>query len=101
MPGGMPGNTAFQLNASPEQGGVQLYPVPANDELTVEYDLPTTGKVNLSIFNQVGQLVHQQAVNQEAGRLKTQLNTADLPTGVYMLHIQQAGESMIQKFVKK
>ncbi len=85
-------------NILPNQFGLsQNYPNPFNPATTIEYSLPGRSRVNLSVYNVMGQLV-QTLINgeQSAGSYKiewdgTAMSGSRAATGVYFYRLQ-AGE---------
>ncbi len=60
------------------------YPNPFNSTVTIRYEMPTAGKVQLEIFNLLGQKV-ATLVNdfRDMGTYSQQWNATDVPSGVY------------------
>jgi hypothetical protein len=77
----------------------QNFPNPFNPTTTIQYDLPVSSKVNLVVFNTLGQVV-AQLVNgvQEAGTQKVQFNAQNLTSGVYIYKISVSNGD--QKFTQ-
>jgi len=66
-------------------GLFQNYPNPFNPSTTIGYDLPNQMKVELQVFNLLGQKV-RDLVNevQSAGRHEVSFDASSLPSGVYL-----------------
>jgi hypothetical protein len=75
------------------------YPNPFNQLTTIEYKLPETGKVLLSVFNLVGEQI-AVLVNEEqaSGTYKVDFDGSGLASGGYMYKIEVVGES--RNFIK-
>ena len=66
----------------------QNYPNPFNPSTIIEYDLPVSGHVTLSIYNVMGQKVTDLVNgNQNAGSYKLSWNATSLASGVYFYRI--------------
>jgi hypothetical protein len=62
----------------------QNYPNPFNPSTNISYSLPEPGKVELAIFNVVGQKVATLVDDyQSAGKHEVQFDAFDIPSGVY------------------
>ena len=67
----------------------QNYPNPFNPETSIEYALPISGKVTLSVYNILGQEVKVLVDGQkEAGYHKVQWDAHGMASGVYFYRIQ-------------
>jgi hypothetical protein len=72
-----------------ESLSVSAYPNPFNDAATVEFELPFgIREVELTLYNLLGQVVHQEVLAATTSHLHYQLNANDLPSGVFILHCQ-------------
>ncbi|MFI5252428.1 MAG: S8/S53 family peptidase [Bacteroidota bacterium] len=71
---------------------LQNYPNPFNPTTNISYDIPASGKVTLSVFDVLGQLVSTLVDrDQQAGRYHVQFNGSSLPSGVYFYRIMVTG----------
>lgn len=81
----------------------QNYPNPFNPETTINYELPTTVKVKLKIFDLLGRevrtLVNQvQPAGQHQARWDGKDNEGrDIPSGIYLVRIESAEFVKVRK----
>lgn len=81
------------VNLRHPENGVQVYPNPAKEQLTVRL----TGAwkdAGLRLFSLTGQLVHAQTADS-----LTVINTAVLPAGIYLLEITGGEKRLLRKVV--
>ncbi|TXF87049.1 T9SS type A sorting domain-containing protein [Neolewinella aurantiaca] len=79
---------------------VRVFPVPTEDQLTVEYETEKEKAVTVSVHNYAGQLVHQQKMTAVDGLNKIRLNVVGLPKGVYFLNIDDGNRQIVQRIIK-
>ena len=79
-----------------EQSGIKtlVYPNPVNDKLTIEAE-QALGTVE--IYNLMGALVY----SQKDCANKVEINTSDLPTGIYFIRMTNDKTSEARRFVKE
>ena len=78
------------------------YPNPVNSIATIEYDLPESGKVNVSVFNNVGQqmgTLFNGFKPRGTQKLSVGSSTHKLSNGNYLLKIEVNGKVKVQQFV--
>jgi hypothetical protein len=67
----------------------QNYPNPFNPSTTIEYFLPKSSQVNISVYNVLGQKVTTLLnTRQSAGEQRIEFNASDLSSGVYFYKLQ-------------
>ena len=76
---------------------VSLYPNPASASVACSLALLPAGSYAVTVFNLTGQ--QQQAVKAQGGQ-EIEPNMADLPAGVYLVHVQGAALNLTQRLVK-
>jgi hypothetical protein len=86
------------LQHSKEALPITLAPNPVRDQLTVWLPASAEGGT-LKIFNQVGQIMHQQTV--AIGTTQLQVNTSKLTSGMYRLQLMQPGSLQTLPFIKQ
>ena len=74
---------------------MKLYPNPANEYVTLE--IPLGAKGTLQIFNNLGQLVHQENISQ----VKTTLSLSHLPPGTYACILKTPNNTIREKIIVK
>jgi hypothetical protein len=93
--GGNPENwlgTRPEAEASPLPGEFSLmqnYPNPFNPSTTVGYTLPTAARVILTVYNvQGGKVMILEEGYREAGTHRISFDANNLPSGIYLAHLQ-------------
>ena len=78
----------------------KAHPNPFNPSTIINYELPMTNFVELSVFNSLGQKI-KTLVNrkQEAGKYKFRFDANNLVAGIYFVHIRAGREIKTQKIV--
>ena len=76
---------------------VSVYPNPANTFITVELFLKNSQAVEVNLYDLLGQIVFTNKVNYSAGINKTNLSTASLPRGIYLLQVQTENGNQVRK----
>lgn len=77
---------------------LKLFPNPANNKLNVEFMSSTGGAATFNVYNLSGQLVLTTVSEAAEGFNTHSLNTSALSNGVYVLEINNGGETQRQKF---
>ena len=80
---------------------VSINPNPIQQDFAVWYDVPATGKVQISITDALGKLVDRRVVEAKSGRNQYQYShTNHLASGIYILSLQYEGQIVSKKIVK-
>jgi hypothetical protein len=96
-------NPGFPLEISTNEmpAGLSVYPVPANQNLFVNYYSENNSEINFSIFNLAGQCVLEENREVVNGNHSYPVNVASLASGIYFLKIYDPSGVEIAKFVKE
>jgi hypothetical protein len=78
----------------------QNYPNPFNPATVIKYSIAEAGKVELKIYNMLGQEI-KTLVNEmkSAGRYEVKFNASDLSSGVYVYRIKSGGFVQTKKLM--
>ncbi|MCB0635834.1 MAG: T9SS type A sorting domain-containing protein, partial [Lewinella sp.] len=83
-----------------ELTGFEMFPNPADAQMTVRFNLEQTTQMEVGVYNALGQRVQTVATeNFAAGRHTLEVNTADLSEGVYFLRLRNADRETSQRFI--
>lgn len=80
---------------------LSVYPNPASEELTINYELKKTAIVNINLIDLQGK--QYKALNKESnaiGKQTESLNISHLPPGVYFVSLQVGNEAVTKKIIK-
>ncbi|MCW3125893.1 MAG: hypothetical protein JWO03_1551 [Bacteroidetes bacterium] len=72
---------------------LRAYPNPANDKVTMEFHLAESSAVSFSLWNYEGQLLRSGEMDSESGEQHIEIDLADIPSGLYLLHIGAGSET--------
>ena len=78
----------------------QNYPNPFNPTTTIEYIIPSSGFVELNVYNLLGQVI-ANLVNEikPAGIHKIKFNAIEFPSGIYFYKVDFNGSHKIRKLI--
>ncbi len=99
--GGLVPVTAFHIQIGPvatgdvEQTGFVLYPNPAADRVTVQFDNDWTGRKQLRLSDVTGRVIRQVTVADK----QYQWYVGDLPPGVYFVQVSAGDRRQMRKLV--
>jgi hypothetical protein len=84
-------------------GIVKIYPNPTNGKLNIVYQAGEAQKLNLDVFNVVGQNMFNNVYELGAGLHTIVLDAVDYAKGVYILNLQNttSGSKYQSKFIKE
>lgn len=77
----------------------EVYPVPTNDELFIDFSSPNQTSIELSLQSLNGQVMLQQTLDIEAGNNSLKLRLANYPAGMYLMKIQSGSEIWMEKVI--
>lgn len=82
--------------------GLNIIPNPFQNELSLSFELLTEGKVSITAFDALGQMVSGKNPSNtfEPGYHETQINTATWNSGVYFLEVRAGNLKQVRKVVK-
>jgi hypothetical protein len=76
------------------------YPNPFNPSTTIEYTIAQSGRVELAVYNSLGQQVRTLVSDhQTAGQHKIEFNANDLASGIYYYKIKSRSFSQVKKML--
>jgi flagellar hook assembly protein FlgD len=78
----------------------QNYPNPFNPKTIINYELPITNYVDLSIYNMLGQKIETLvSKKQNPGRHQVEWNAKNMPSGVYYYILNAGGFQEVKKMI--
>ncbi len=80
---------------------VDIYPNPADRQIVLEWEQTTSGELFIEIWNQNGQILHQQELSVSSGEQRQSLLIQSYPPGLYTVRIWGDGKERIKRFVKR
>jgi len=96
----IPENTVFTNISQLElPQNLSLYPIPANETITIEYNAQYFGNVTIDIYSKNGVKVYNQNFIKYGNSFSQSLSLKYLAKGVYYLHISQNNISMRKEII--
>ena len=74
-----------------------IYPNPAKDLVSINFELLTLEDVNINIINSLGQQMHTSTFHNHIGSLYQEVDLSSLPEGLYFVKIITGGESITER----
>jgi hypothetical protein len=83
------------------QQAFSVFPNPVHDRLTVRLSATTNERATLFLLDHQGRLVHEAALQANAGARDVLLDLSALANGLYTLRLVMDGEVFVQGLVKQ
>ncbi|HEY0175493.1 MAG TPA: T9SS type A sorting domain-containing protein, partial [Pedobacter sp.] len=99
---GIDGNASFSSTKTAEDDSsvnLILFPVPANDELNVNFNVAQAANITVSLINLSGQVLAREEKNNFSGIYQSQFNTSALAGGVYLIAVKAGNRAYSKKFI--
>ena len=77
-----------------------IYPNPSQGVFTVDFNTKSNN-VSYVIYGMEGKLITQNTLNPTGGKVSQQINLSHLPSGTYVIQINNGGEKMTQQLIIK
>ncbi|MGZ4057078.1 MAG: T9SS type A sorting domain-containing protein [Bacteroidia bacterium] len=79
-----------------------MYPNPATNQISLEFDLPETKNSLIEIKNVLGQTVKSISnIAFQKGANKIEIDVSEFSNGVYFVQLQNNNQIINQKFIKQ
>ncbi|WP_157976224.1 T9SS type A sorting domain-containing protein [Lewinella sp. IMCC34191] len=82
-------------------GTVSVFPNPVSDQLNVTLDDTYLGETYLTVTDALGRRLYDARYQMEEHSLRAELPVADLPAGVYYLHVSAGDRETVKQFIKQ
>jgi hypothetical protein len=97
--------TSMRLNLDPSVGiaenadltGIQMFPNPANDVLTVKFNSNEANDIRINIVSMDGKLVFTQNARAFSGQFTSRISLDGLSTGLYSVQVMSNNATYTQK----
>jgi len=83
-----------------DQQGFQIYPNPAQDQITIEFLATSLTVSNINIYDLSGKVVRSYDFDKKQSS-NLNLNVSDLSNGVYLVRIESSKGSAVEKLIIK
>ncbi|MGZ4055295.1 MAG: T9SS type A sorting domain-containing protein [Bacteroidia bacterium] len=95
------GHSFLEINEISEESQINIYPNPATNQITIEFDLIETKNAVIEIRNILGQIVFTETVRNITGKQAKSINISEFSNGVYFVRLQNNNQTITKKFIKE
>lgn len=78
----------------------EVYPVPFRNELIVNYSTESEKEMFVRLYDMQGKMILSESTQPRAGTNQFSIQTEAVPSGMYILRLEQNGLSQIKKVIK-
>lgn len=90
----------MSINSIDDEINFEIFPNPTTNELTVSILLQKNAKVEIEVFNAIGQLQSNQTAKFSTGKNEFNIKTVNFPKGVYYVKVSVNGNVAVRKMLK-
>lgn len=89
----------LSVNSITRNSGMVLSPNPASNQVNVQLNDFAAGRYQAVMTSLNGQQMAQQAINHPGGNTTISISVAEVPAGMYFIHLTGEGQSTTQKIM--
>lgn len=78
---------------------LQVFPNPASDKLTVQFELDRTANSSWNMMDLTGRVLLNGDLGTSNGQVNTTIDVSDRPTGMYLIGVSIDGENTFRKVI--
>lgn len=86
-------------NENPELANISIFPNPAKDKVSININEIKTNEVEIVLESISGQVVFKQGYSTTNRKLKTTINTKEIPVGIYLISILTKDQYVRKKLI--
>jgi len=90
-------NPAVGISENEDLTGIQMFPNPANDVLTVKFNSNEANDIRISIVSMDGKLVYTQNAKSFSGQFTSRISLDGLTTGLYAVQVMSNNATYTEK----
>ena len=79
-------------------GNLSLFPNPASDQVTLQFDAESSGLYTVEIYNALGQQMSSRQLNVVAGGFRHDIAVRDYSDGIYFVTVRKVGSNASTSF---
>ncbi len=88
------------INSEKNTAEMSIHPNPFSNSTTIAFELTQAGKVEIKIYNQLGEQIEVIQKNTQPGKQKFTWDASGLPSGIYFIRLQAGNELITRKMIK-
>jgi PKD repeat protein len=92
-------NPPIGIKENSTDASTSVYPVPAQESVTIEFYSNTKDKVNIKIYNPTGQMVYENTGRKTTPVYRANIDVSALSAGIYMAVIETGEQVFTKKIV--
>lgn len=77
---------------------INVFPVPASNNVTVTFDMESAKSLNVTVVNAIGQTVKQMNEEVTGGSNQVSFDVTDFANGIYFINFEAEGQVSSQRF---
>ncbi|MGN6637824.1 MAG: T9SS type A sorting domain-containing protein, partial [Mucilaginibacter sp.] len=86
-------------NSTENDIGLSVFPVPANDQLSVIFASPANAALKLTLVNSRGEVNYSENKTIQAGGYNTSINVSQMAPGTYVLNVRLGQKNYTKKVI--
>lgn len=95
-------NSTANVDEENLESGINIYPNPSDDQITIDYNLSANTDVRLEILDATGRQIATHVMeNQSTGKQSLTVSVSHLSKGIYICNLNIGKEIISKKIIKK
>lgn len=86
------------INQLSKDESIRVFPNPANENITLLFDIPVIGEQTIQVYNPAGQMLVKESI--KTGQNQITVDISKLSGGIYFVRVIHNGNPRVLKFIK-